>query len=120
MAYTQITLAICDGCRGGLEGFAPLSGQLPASVFANAVEDGQSMGQSGASYSVFADLMDADDMQRGEKCISLAQAAKILALPAESLVSLGRQRLAEINDADAEHVTALRRAALRQAEGEGW
>jgi hypothetical protein len=100
--YAQITLAISDRCPGGLEGFAPLSDALPASVFAEAVEDGLDMGQSGDSCSVFVDLMDKDEMQVGEKCVSLAQAAKILGLPAEGLVPLGRQRLAEINDEDAE------------------
>lgn len=99
--YAQITLAICDGRRGGLEGFAPLSEHLPAAVFAGAVEDGQTMGASGATYSVFVDLMDGEDRQVGEKCISLAQAGQIIGLPPEGLVSLGRQRLAQINDEDA-------------------
>ena len=82
MSYAQITLAISDECPGGLEGFSPLSEHLPASVFAEAVEDGESMGQSGASYSVFVDLMDPDERQLDEKCISLTQAAQILGLPA--------------------------------------
>lgn len=102
--YAQITLAISDEYPGGLEGFSPLSGQLPASVFANAVEDGQTMSQSGYSHSVFVDLMDRDEMLIGEKCICLAQASQILGLAAESLVPLGRQRLAEINDEDAARV----------------
>lgn len=104
MSYAQITLAISDGCPGGLEGFAPLSDALPPSVFDGAVEDGHSMGQSGGSFSVFLDLNDGEDIQRGEKCISLAQAAQILGLPAEDLVPMGRQRLAQINDEDAAHV----------------
>lgn len=101
MSFAQVTLAISDDCPGGMEGFAPLSGQLPASVFADAIEDGQTMSQSGASYSVFLDLMDKDEMQVGEKCICLAQAAEILGLLPAVLVSLGRQRLAQINDEDA-------------------
>lgn len=101
MPYAQITLAISDGYPGGLEGFAPLSDALPASVFSDAADDGQSMSQSGDYHSVFVDLMDKDEIQIGEKCISLSQAAQILGLPPESLVPLGRQRLAQINDEDA-------------------
>lgn len=104
--YAQVTLAISDDCPGGLEGFSPLSERLPASVFANAIEDGQTMNQSGGPYSVFVDLMGKGDMQVGEKCICIAQAARILGLPSEILVSLGRQRLAQINDEDAEYVAA--------------
>jgi len=101
MPYAQLTLAISDQCPGGLEGFAPLSGALPASVFTEAVADGESMSQSGASFCVFLDLMEGDE-QVDEKCISLGQAARILGLPSEGLVSLGRQRLAQIDDEDAE------------------
>jgi hypothetical protein len=105
--YAQITIAVYDPYPGGLEGFAPLSGKLPASVFAAAIEDGQSMDESGRPYSVFVDLMDGEDTQRGEKCISVTQAAEILSLSPEGLPSLGRQRLAQINDEDAAHVRAL-------------
>jgi hypothetical protein len=104
VSYAQITLAVCDPFPGGLEGYAPLSGRLPASVFTDAIEDGQSMDESGRPYSVFVDLMDGDDTQRGEKCISLTQAAEILELQPETLPSLGRQRLAQINDEDAAYV----------------
>jgi len=110
MAYAQVTLAISDGCSGGLEGFAPLSDQLPASTFADAVEDGEPMSLSGACHAVFVDLMDDDDTQVGEKCISVTQAAEILGVPTESVVQLGRQRLAQINDDDAAHVAAGRKA----------
>lgn len=115
MKYAQITLAICDNCPGGMEGFAPLSGQLSASVFADAIEDGQSMGQSHEHYSIFVDLMDAEEIQRGEKCISVAQAARILGLSAEDIVPIGRQRLAQINDEDAARV----RIILGERTGEG-
>lgn len=102
MIYAQITLAISDQCAGGLEGFAPLSDRLPESVFANAVADGETMGEAGGEHCVFLDLMDAQEVQVGEKCISLARAAQILGLPAEVLIPMGRQRLAQINDEDDE------------------
>lgn len=104
MQYAKITLAVYEQVPGGMEGFAPLSDDLPASVFNTAVEDGQTMSESGSYYSVFVDLMDGDYNQVGEKCISLAQAAHILDLPPETLVSLGRQRLAQLNDEDSAHV----------------
>lgn len=104
MAYAQITLAISDQCEGGMEGFAPLSDQLPAAVFTDAVADGQ----SGGVHSVFLDLMSGDG-QVDEKCISIEQAARILNLPAETLIPLGRQRLAQINDEDAEYLAARQR-----------
>lgn len=113
--YAQITLAISDQCAGGLEGFAPLSGELPSSVFAAAVEDGQTMSQSGAEYSVFVDLMDGEYNQADEKCISLTPAASILDLPSETLVSLGRQRLAQINDECAAYIAG--RQALSKSSG---
>lgn len=106
--YAQITLAICDDYPGGLEGFAPISTHLPASVFAAAIEDGQPMSQSGGAYSVFLDLMDEDDTQADEKCIHIDQAANILGLPSESLIPIGRQRLAQINDEAADYVAARR------------
>lgn len=99
--YAQVTLAVSDQCPGGLEGFASLSDPLPASVFEAAIADGQTMRTSGDTYSIFLDLMDGDERQVDEKCISLAQAAQILGLPPEGLVPLGRQRLAQINDEDA-------------------
>lgn len=104
MPYAQVTLAIYDDCPGGLEGFAPLSEQLPAAVFEKATADGEPMSQSGAAHAIFLDLMDAQEMQIGEKCISLAQAAQILGLPADALVPLGRQRLAQINDEDSAYI----------------
>jgi len=112
--YAQVTLAISDQCPGGLEGFAPLSESLPVSVFEGAVEDGQGMDQSGDTFSIFVDLNDSDDIQLDEKCISLAQAAQILGMPLESIVPLGRQRLAQINDEDAQ-----RARSVYQSEGGG-
>lgn len=95
--YSQVTLAISDECFGGLEGFAPLSGQLPEEAFHDAIEDGKSMQQSGTTYCVYIDLMNGDG-QIDEKCISLAQAGRIIGAPCETLVQLGRQRLAKIDD----------------------
>lgn len=104
MNYSQITLAISDQCPGGLEGFAQVSdGPLPESVFAEAVEDGQSMGASGKRYSVFLDLMD-ENGQVDEKCISLDQAGRILGVDPATLIPLGRQRLAQIDDEAAEYL----------------
>ena len=105
MPYTQVTLAISDQCPGGLEGFAPLSGPLPASVFTDATADGDSMGQSHGGHSIFLDLMEGGG-QVDEKCISIEQAARILDLPPETLIPLGRQRLAQIDDEDAEYIAA--------------
>lgn len=101
--HAQVTLAVSDRCPGGLEGFAPLSGPLPASVFASATEDGEPMGQSDKHYAVFLDLID-ERGQIDEKCISIAQAAAILDLSAETLVPLGRQRLSQINDEAREYI----------------
>lgn len=92
MEYAQITLAISDGCFGGMEGFSTISGRLPVSVFNSAVENGRTMGQSGEAHSVFIDLMDSDETQIGEKRISLDQAARILGLASETLVPMARQR----------------------------
>lgn len=103
MPYAQITLAISDQCLGGLEGFASLSGPLPATVFADAIEDAQ----SGGVHTVFLDLMEGEE-QLNEKCISLGQAARILRAPVESLVPLGRQRLAQIDDEAAEYLANRR------------
>jgi hypothetical protein len=102
MAYAQLTLAISDQCPGGLDGFAPLSDPLPEAVFTDAVEDGLTMTQSGATHSVFVDLMEGGS-QVDEKCISIEQAARILGIPPETVVPLGRQRLAQIDDEDAEY-----------------
>lgn len=114
MTYAQVTLAINDDCPGGLEGFVQLSAQLPVEVFDGAIEDGQSMLHAGSFYSLFVDLMDGDDIQIAEKCIGLAQAAELLELAPESLFALGRQKLAQINDEDSEHVRRLA-AALERA-----
>lgn len=101
MAYAQITLAISDQCEGGMEGFAPLSDRLPVQVFADAMEDGQ----HGGTHAFFLDLMDHTG-QADEKCISQEQAARILGTPTETLIPLGRQRLAQINDEAAEYFAA--------------
>lgn len=110
MKYAQITIAISDQCDGGLEGFAQVSDDpLPESVFAEAVEDGQGMNASGKTYSVFLDLMD-ESGQVGEKCISIDHAGRILGADPATLVPLGRQRLAQINDEYSEYLA--RRGAL--------
>lgn len=111
MAFAQITLAISDQCEGGLEGFAQLSEQLPVSVYAEATEDGEALDHAGAHYCAFVDLMDSEHTQTGEKCISLAQAAAILGLPVEGLISLGRQRLAQLNDEASDHIKSRLSAA---------
>jgi hypothetical protein len=99
--YAKVTIAISDNCFGGLEGFAPLSGHLPESVFHAAVEDGAPWADPGDTYAIYVDLMDGKHSQVGEKAISLQQAAGIVGLEPGSLVQLGRQRLAQIdNEAD--------------------
>ena len=115
--HSQVTLAISDNCSGGLEGFAPLSGPLASSIFAAAFEDGEAIAQSGATHSIFVDLMDDDGNQTDEKRISLAQASQILGMPASDIIPVGRQRLAQINDEDACYVAnrSGRRAMIDEA-----
>ncbi len=105
--YAQITIAISDQCIGGLEGFAPLSERLPAEVFDTAVEDGIGWEKPGQSFCIILDLMDGRHSRIDEKLISLDQASRIMGVPSDTLVQIGRQRLAQIDDEDTETVRTL-------------
>lgn len=100
--YAQITVAIDDKLDGGLEGFAEIAGPLPASVFHNAAADGEPTDQPRGFFAVMIDLMNGRYDQVGEKCISIAQAARIIGVADEQIIPMGRQRLAQINDEYAE------------------
>lgn len=116
MAYARITLAVSDQCPGGLEGFAPLSGHLPAALFDSTIADGQDMTKSAATHCVWLDLMDGEHSRVDEKCISLTTAARILDVEPETLVPLGRQRLAQANDEAANYLRQRHGARTQDKE----
>lgn len=111
--YARVTIAISDNCFGGLEGFAPLSGPMPESVFHAAVEDAVPWANAGDTYAIYVDLMDGKHSQIGEKAISLQQAAGIVGLESGSLVQLGRQRLAQIDDEAEDAIRSFRSSGDR-------
>ncbi len=100
MKITEITVAISDGCVGGMEGFANIS-VLPAKMFDGIENDSITGWPTQKTWRFLADLRDTvTDTVVAEKPISDETAAKLMNRSVADLVSQARQRIAEIDDDD--------------------
>ncbi len=106
MRRTEITVAISDECDGGMEGFANIA-VLPAEMFDGIENDSIAGWPPQNTWRFLADLRDTvTDTVVAEKPISDETAAKLLNRSVAELVSQARQRIAEIDDNDAERTAA--------------
>jgi len=90
-----ITLMVNDQGEGGMQGFAPVA-ELPWSAWDGISDDRPDVADD-APYAFVADEYDGDELGES-KTLTDEQASALLGKPALELVSLGRQRLAQIND----------------------